>query len=161
MALLLNYPFKDRGLGITLNKLLRDFPDRLKHVPSVIAALYLLEEEGQIRLERSCGHENYLDSLRAFPPIGIDIPPPVDPDHRERYVVRKHEDHEDIVRIEFYKDREGKHFVWPYVGRVRRDGDSYRHFKLRMHFDDLETARECALNQGTMLAELGYLYQAE
>lgn len=159
MALLLNYPFERRARGITVKELMRDYPERLKCASSVIAAIYLLEEERQIMLERSYGHENCLDSLRAYPPVGIDIPPPMPPHHHEVHSVRKHDGHEDVVRMEFYQTPEGKYFVWPYVGQIRQDGDSHKHFKLRMHFDDIESARDCAVNQGTMLTELGYLDQ--
>jgi hypothetical protein len=159
MALLLAYPFERQAKGITVKELMRDYPDRLKCASSVIAAIYLLEEERQIILETSYGHENCLDSLRAYPPVGIDIPPSEPAHHDEVQSVRKQDGYEDVVRMEFYQTPEGKYFVWPYVGQIRQNGDSYRHFKLRMHFDDIESARECALNQGAMLAELGYLHQ--
>ena len=161
MALLLNYSAERTLSGITVKELMRDYPEHLGHVPSVLAAIYLLEEEHQILADRSRGHENYLDSIRVYPPTGVDIPPRIDPHHRERHTVRKNEDHEDVVKIEFYKTAEGKHFVWPYVGQAREHSDSYRHFKLRMHFDDLDSARECALNRGRMLTELDYLHQAD
>jgi hypothetical protein len=160
MALLLNYPFERRAEGITVKELMRDYPDRLKCASSVMAAIYLLEEERQIILERSYGHENCLDCLRAYPPVGIDIPP----DHKffhhdEVHSVRKRDEVDDVVTIQFYRTPEGKFFVWPYVGERRQYGASDRHFKLRMHFDDIDSARECALNQGAMLAELDYLHQ--
>ena len=161
MALLLNYSVERTLSGITVKELMRDYPEHLGYVPSVLAAIYLLEEERQIMVARSSGHRNYLDSISVYPPTGVDIPPSIDPHHRECHTVRKHDDHEDVVQIEFYKTAAGKHFVWPYVGQVREHSDSYKHFKLRMHFDDLDSARECALNQGKMLTELDYLHQAD
>jgi hypothetical protein len=98
------------------------------------------------------------DVIRVYPPIGIEVPPAsVLLDHEEVHSVRKRADLEELVRIEFYQTTQGKYFVWPYVGEVRRGGDSYRHFSLRRHFDNMESARESALNQGQMLTELGSL----
>jgi hypothetical protein len=92
----------------------------------------------------------------------IDIPPSDQFSHHDEvHSVRKHTDREDVVHIKFYKTPAGKFFVWPFVGEVRRYGDSYKHFKLRMHFDDVDSARDCALNQGQMLAELDYLHRAD
>jgi len=160
MALLLNYTAERRIEGLTLNQLLCDYPNRLRFVPAVIAALYLLEDEGLIVLVKTRGHGNWLDSITIYPPTGIDIPPSdVLLHHDERQSVRKYDNYEDVVHIKFYKTPEGKFFVWPFVGQVREHGDSYKHFSIRRHFDDVNSARDCALNQGRMLSELGFLQQ--
>jgi hypothetical protein len=160
MAYLRNYPFERRASGIAVKELMRDYPDRLKCASSVIAAIYLLEEERQIMLERSCGHENCLDGLRAHLPEGIEIPPG---DQfflqRDVHVLRKRECFEDVVQIDFYRAENGKYFVWPFVGQIGKYSSSHKHFKLRMHFDDIDSARECAINQGATLIELGFLHQ--
>jgi hypothetical protein len=160
MALLLSYSAGKGLSGITVNELMRDYPEHLRHVPSVLAAIYLLEEERQVMVARSSGHSNYLDSIRVYPPTGIDIPPSDEFFHHDEvHSVRKRESVEDVVTIKFYRAPEDKFFVWPFVGERRRYSASDRHFKVRMHFDDLHSARECALNQGRMLTELDYLHQ--
>jgi hypothetical protein len=160
MAFLLNYTADRRAEGVTLNQFLCDYRDRLKFVPAVIAALHLLEDERLIVLVTTRGHGNWLDSIMIYPPTGMDIPPTDELlHHDEKHSVRKYQDHEDVVHIKFYKTPAGKFFVWPFVGQVRKYGDSYKHFSLRRHFDDVNAARDCALNQGRMLSELGFLQQ--
>jgi hypothetical protein len=161
MALLMSYPLERSLAGITVNELFRDHPGRLKHVPSVLAAIYLLEKEWQVQVERSTGHENYLDSIRVYPPTGVDIPPSVPCRRDEVHSVMKQDGREDVVRIEFYQTPGGKYFVWPYVGQIGKSYDSYKHFRLRMHFDDVDSARECAIGRGKMLTELGFLHNAD
>jgi hypothetical protein len=67
LALLLAYPHARRvGEGITVRELLRDHPEQLKSAASVIAALDLLTEEGQVIREKSKGHAHPYDSIRIY-----------------------------------------------------------------------------------------------
>jgi hypothetical protein len=66
----ITYTVERRVGGVPLNQFIWDYRNRLKFVPSVIAALYLLEDEGLIVLLRSRGHGNWLDSITIYRPTG-------------------------------------------------------------------------------------------
>jgi hypothetical protein len=67
LALLLNYPRHYQARGITLGELLQQHKEILKDGRSVKAALELLAEEGKVRLEKSGGHLDVLDTTRIYP----------------------------------------------------------------------------------------------
>ncbi|MFY9740597.1 MAG: hypothetical protein WA252_20855 [Candidatus Sulfotelmatobacter sp.] len=147
----MSYPLERRIQGITGGDLGRDYPKQFGNAASVTAALDLLREEGKLRDERTGGHRDSRDVIKVYPPVEIQIPPRQEAFLRECHQVGDHE-----LVIDFYRDVEGKVFVWPYVGRVRQYSASHRHFPLWGHFDDVEAARESALNQGRMLVEIGF-----
>jgi hypothetical protein len=151
MAALISYSLERRIQGITVGDLGRDYPKQFGNAGGVTAALDLLREEGKLREERTGGHRDVRDVIKVYPPVEIQIPPT-----QEAFLRECHEVGDRELVIDFYKDIEGKIFVWPYVGRVRQYSASHRHFPLWGHFDDVDAARESALNQGRMLIEIGF-----
>jgi hypothetical protein len=67
VALLLNYPPLYQARGITLGELLQQHKEFLKDGHSVKATLELLAGEGKVRLDKSGGHLDVLDSTRIYP----------------------------------------------------------------------------------------------
>jgi hypothetical protein len=65
-GLLRSYPLKRQLVGITVQDLLRDHQDQITDASSVIAAMDLLADEGNIRLGRSNGHTDVFESNRAY-----------------------------------------------------------------------------------------------
>src|ERR1700678_3680070 len=149
MAVLINYSLERRIQGITVGDLGRNYPRQFGNAGNVTAAFDLLCEEGKLREERTGGHHDVRDVIQVYPPVEIQIPPTHDAFLRECHQVGDHE-----LVIDFYKDIKGNIFVWPYVGRVRQYSASHRHFPLWGNFDDVESARESALNHGRMLVEI-------
>jgi hypothetical protein len=151
MAVLINYSLERRVQGVTVGDLGRDYPEQFGNAVNVTAAFDLLREEGKLREERTGGHSDVRDVIKVYPPIEIQVPPTQKAFYRECHQVGDHE-----IVIDFYRDIKGKVFVWPYVGRVQRYNASHRHFPLWGHFDDVDSARESALNQGRALVEIGF-----
>jgi hypothetical protein len=52
--------------SVTVGELMRANNGRLKDANTVLAAAYLLEEEGKIRLETSTGHRDHRDSITIY-----------------------------------------------------------------------------------------------
>jgi hypothetical protein len=150
-AALINYPLERRIEGITVGDLGRDYPKHFGNAGSVTAALDLLCEEGKLQEERTGGHSDVRDVIKVYPPVEIQIRPTQKAFLREHHQVGDHE-----LVIDFYKDLKGKIFVWPYVGRVRECSASHRHYPMWGKFDEVDSARESALNQGRMLVEIGF-----
>jgi len=152
LALLINYSAERRVQGITVKELVRDYPNRLKDYRSVIAAVDLLSDEGRVLVERSSGHNHALDSIRIYPRVDQEVPPPPGSfDHREEHVEGEHR-----ILIDFYKDVEGRDFVWPYIERVRQHSATAQHFQVRGHFLDQAAARDSALTQARTLISVGF-----
>lgn len=88
----------------------------------------------------------------------IEIPPPPD----AFISAEEHPCGHYTIRIEFYKALNGRYFVWPYIRQQRGDGDTMKHFMLVGHFENMDAARDAALQRGRELIDNGVdIYQPD
>ena len=93
--------------------------------------------------------EKYVSGLRGQPiSVSVNLAKPES--------TEEHPQGQFIIEIEFYKLPEGRYKVWPYVKKVRLDGESKAHFPLDTEFSSKEAARVAAIKAGREKIEAGF-----